>query len=343
MLRMSLSLVASFFIVLVFGKYLISFLKSRGLVQYIYKLGPSHEDKQGTPIMGGFMFVFVTVLFSLLLHKGTFSIHFDFTIALLLFSILCLVIGFLDDYTKAKQKRNLGLTATQKLIGQTIIAVVFSAYCCFQPNIGSKLLIPFTTIFVDLGIFYIPIMSIVIIFIVNSANIQDGMDGLLSSVSVVGFLSWAIIILSLVQMNALLNNYDIAMSYQNVAILSIAIAGGCLGFLRYNYYPAKVFMGDTGSMFLGAASVGIAMVTRLPLLLLLVFCTPIISSMSVIIQRVYFKLTHGKRIFKMSPVHHHFEKSGYNETQVITMYAVFTTILSVLAIFSIYGFTTSIF
>ncbi len=186
-------------------------------------------------------------------------------------------------------------------------------------------------------------MSLVIIFIVNSANIQDGMDGLLSSVSVVGFLSWAILILSLIQMNALLSNYDLAMSYQNVAIFSIAIAGGCLGFLRFNYYPAKVFMGDTGSMFLGAASVGIAMVIKMPLLLLFVFVTPIASSLSVIIQRVYFKVTHGKRIFKMSPIHHHFEKSGYSETQVIMMYAVFTTILSVLAIFSIYGFTTSIF
>ncbi len=343
MLRMSLSLVASFLLVALLGKYLINFFKSKGLVQYIYELGPAHEKKQGTPIMGGFMFVCVSIVLSLLLHKGTYAFNFDFTIVLILFCLLCLAIGFVDDYTKAKQKRNLGLTATQKLIGQTLIAVLFSVYCYFQPNIGSEILIPFTSIFFDLGIFYIPIMSLVIIFIVNSANIQDGMDGLLSSVSVVGFLSWAILILSLIQMNALLSNYDLAMSYQNVAIFSIAIAGGCLGFLRFNYYPAKVFMGDTGSMFLGAASVGIAMVIKMPLLLLFVFVTPIASSLSVIIQRVYFKVTHGKRIFKMSPIHHHFEKSGYSETQVIMMYAVFTTILSVLAIFSIYGFTTSIF
>ncbi|NMD38858.1 MAG: phospho-N-acetylmuramoyl-pentapeptide-transferase [Christensenellaceae bacterium] len=343
MLRMSLSLVASFLLVFIIGKHLIKFFKAKGLVQYIYELGPDHESKQGTPSMGGFMFIIVSVLISFLLHKGTYNLNFDFTIILTLFCLLCSAIGFVDDYTKAKQKRNLGLTAKQKLIGQSLIAVLFSIYCYFQPNIGSKILIPFTAIFFDLGIFYIPIMSFVIIFIVNSANIQDGMDGLLSSVSVVGFISWAIVILSLLQMNALLNNYDLAMSYQNVAIFSIAIAGGCLGFLRYNYYPAKVFMGDTGSMFLGAASVGIAMIIKMPLLLLFVFVTPIISSLSVIIQRVYFKATKGKRIFKMSPIHHHFEKSGYSETQVIMMYAVFTTILSVLAIFSIYGFTTSIF
>lgn len=343
MIRMGLALILSLISVLLTGKYLIKFLKLQGIGQTTYELGPDHKQKDGTPIMGGFLFIYSSAIFSLLLHKGAINIQDDFTIIMLVFSVACMLIGFVDDFIKAVKKRNLGLNATQKLIFQTIFAVAFSCYCYFNDNIGSAIYIPFTTEVWDLNIFYIPLMTLTVIFVVNSANIQDGMDGLLSSVSIVGFLCWGFIALSYLQMNAFNVGPWASTAYQNIAIFSFALAGGCMGFLKFNYYPAKTFMGDTGSMYLGAATVAIAMTLRQPLLLLMIYITPIMSSLSVIIQRIYFKATKGKRLFKMSPIHHHFEKSGMSETQVIMLYIIITTVFSVLAVLSVYGITTTVY
>lgn len=343
MIRMGFALVLSLLSVLATGKYLIKFLKLQGIGQTTYELGPDHKQKDGTPIMGGFLFIYSSAIFSLILHKGAISTEDDFLIVILVFCVACMLIGFIDDFIKAVKKRNLGLKASQKLIFQTIFAVAFSCYCYFNKNIGSVIYIPFTTSAWDLGVFYIPLMIITIIFIVNSANIQDGMDGLLSSVSIVGFLCWGFIALSYLQMHTFNIGPWASTAYQNIAIFSFAIAGGCMGFLKFNYYPAKTFMGDTGSMYLGAATVAIALTLKQPLLLLLIYITPIASSLSVIIQRIYFRATNGKRLFKMSPIHHHFEKSGMSETQVIMMYTIITTVFSVLAVLSVYGITTTIY
>lgn len=341
MIRMSLALILSVISVLLTGKYFIRFLKLQGIGQTTYAKGPDHKQKDGTPIMGGFLFIYSSAIFSLVLHKGTFLPKDDFILVTLIFSIACMLVGFVDDFIKAIKKRNLGLNGIQKLVFQFAFAIAFACYCYFNTNIGSKIYIPFSTHMWDLGIAYIPLMTLAIVFIVNSANIQDGMDGLLSSVSVVGFLCWGFISLSYLQMHAFNIGPWASTAYQNIAILSFALAGGCMGFLRFNYYPAKTFMGDTGSMYLGAVTAAIALVLRHPLLLLLIYITPVLSSLSVILQRYYYKATHGKRIFIMSPVHHHFEKSGMSETQVIMMYLIVTTIFSVLAVLSIYGITTT--
>lgn len=343
MIRMSLALLISVFAVLLTGNSFIKFLRFSGLRQTMNELGPEeHLHKQGTPIMGGFLFIYSSILLSFLLHKDSFDPRYDFTLAMGIFTIGTMMIGFVDDFIIASKGKNLGLTASQKLIAQTVVALAFSAYCYFNENIGSAILIPFTTIYWDLGVLYIPLMSLTILFIVNSANLQDGMDGLLSSVSVVSFIALGLITLSFLQKYAITISPSASNAYLNMGIFSFALAGGCMGFLRFNYFPAKTFMGDTGSMFLGASAVGLAMVLRLPLLLLFVFFTPIMSSVTVIIQRVYFKLTKGKRLFKFTPIHHQFQKGGMSEPQVVALYAIVTTILSLLAILSVYGITTSV-
>lgn len=343
MIRMSIALILSLISVLLTGKYFIKFLRLQGIGQTVYELGPDHKSKNGTPIMGGFLFIYSSVILSLVLHKGSFSSSKDFLIVILVFSIACMLIGFVDDFIKAVKKRNLGLNAKQKLIFQIIFATGLTLYCYFNNDIGSAIYIPFSSKTWDLGFAYIPLMILTIVFVVNSANIQDGMDGLLTSVSVVGFISWGFIALSYIQMHVFNLGPWASTAYQNIAIFSFALAGGCMGFLKFNYFPAKTFMGDTGSMYLGAATVSIALALRQPLLLLMIYITPILSSLSVILQRIYFRATGGKRIFLMSPVHHHFEKKGLKETQVIMLYTIVTTIFSVLAVLSIYGMTTSVY
>ena len=229
------------------------------------------------------------------------------------------------------------MTPWQKIAGQVLVAVGFTLWCYFHPMIGSKIWVPFANVEWDLGVWYIPLMSVTIIFMVNSANLQDGLDGLLSSVASIGSAAWGIMALFFFTAVSALNNAEMNNNYYAVAIFALAVAGSCMGFLRFNHYPAKIFMGDTGSMFIGGATVGMAMVLRQPLMLILIAFTMICSSLSVMIQVTYFKATHGKRIFKMSPIHHHFELCGYSETQIVSMYAVVTGILSLVAILSLNG------
>lgn len=338
MLRIIIAIFISFVGVLLLGKPFLAYLKKQSIGQTMYELGPdTHMHKQGTPIMGGFLFIFFTYLCSIALHKGSFFPGIDYIFAILLFALSSLLVGFFDDRIKAYKKQNMGLSAKQKLVLQFAGAFVFSLYCFFNKNIGSSIFIPFFNTFVNLGMFYIPIVTLLIVFIVNSANIQDGMDGLLTSVSSVGMLTWGIIsVLAIIVVDKSIFPAS-SDAYLNLAIMCFSLFAACIAFLKYNYYPAKTFMGDTGSMFLGAISVAMALVLRQAFLLLFIFITPIASSLSVIIQRVYFKLSHGKRIFKMSPVHHHFEKCGYSETQVICMYVVITALCCAIAIISMFA------
>lgn len=335
MLRLLLALVLSVVAMLLIGPRVLPILRKLKFGQTIYELGPqNHKVKQGTPTMGGLMFVAVTTVVALLVH-GTWLGISDFTIALVMVSLLSMLIGFVDDYIKVVKKRNLGLIWWQKIIGQVIVCVAFSIYCYMHPMVGSKLLIPFFNVEWDLGIFYVPLMSVVMIFMINSANLQDGLDGLLSSVTIVSSVTWAIMALFVVMATSATMSPEMNANYQNLAIYAMALAGGCIGFLRFNHYPALVFMGDTGSMFIGGAAVGLAMLLRMPIFMILVLFTLIMSSLSVIMQRIYFKLTHGKRIFKMSPIHHHFELCGMSEKKIVAMYAVVQTILCVIALLSL--------
>ena len=334
MYRMIGALLLSAAIALITGPKLIRFLKKLHFGQTIYELGPAHQQKQGTPVMGGLMMAAGIVAASLVFHPAHWNGAWDFILPLLAVSLLSMGVGFADDFIKAVKKRHDGLSPWQKIAGQVIVAVGFSVYCYFHPAVGSRIWIPFIGKDWDLGLFYIPLMSLLTIFIVNSSNLQDGLDGLLGTVSAVGSSAWTVICLLLMLVPAL-NGVADRNGAETAGVFMISMAGACVGFLRYNRYPAKTFMGDTGSMLLGGGMAATALLLRMPLLLLLIFFTPIMSSISVILQRYYFKLTHGKRIFLMSPIHHHFEKKGYSETQIVSMYAGVTLILSMIAILSI--------
>ena len=338
MQRMICALILSIALVLLTAPKVIPWLRKLKFGQTIYDLGPAaHKAKQGTPTMGGLMVAASVVVCGLLLHpKGWYGTQ-DFMLALLAISVLSMLVGFADDYIKVAKKRSLGLTGWQKIAGQVIIAVGFSAYCAWHPQVGTSILVPFFNVEWELGWCYIPLMSLVIIFMINSANLQDGLDGLLSGVTVVGSVAWGMMALIFMTAVSAMNNVMYTDNYYAVAIFAMAVCGAAMGFLRFNHYPASVFMGDTGSMFIGGATVGMAMLLRQPIMLALIAFTMVCSSLSVIIQRIYFKVTHGKRIFKMSPIHHHFELSGYSETQICAMYAVVTGVLSLIAVLSLYG------
>ena len=320
---------------LLIGPRLICYLKKLHFGQTIYELGPSHQQKQGTPVMGGLMMAAGILLGSLICHPGKWDGIWDFVFPLLLVSFLSMAVGFADDYIKAVKKRHDGLSPWQQIAGQVVVSLGFSLYCYFSPRVGSAIRIPFTGAEWDLGIFYIPLMTLLVIFIVNSSNLQDGLDGLLGTVTAISSSAWAVICMILVVVSELTGRENPASGTATIGVFAMSMAGGCIGFLRFNRYPAKTFMGDTGSMLLGGGTVAMAMLLRMPLLLLLIFFTPIMSSVSVILQRYYYKLTHGKRIFLMSPIHHHFEKKGYTETQIVSMYAGITLLLSLIAVLGV--------
>ena len=332
MLRMILALILSAAIVLLTGPKLIAWLRKLKLGQTMYELGPqSHLKKQGTPIMGGLCIALGCVV-AFIVCGATLG-AWDHMLALLFVALGSMAVGFGDDWIKMVKKRHEGLKPMQKIIGQAAVCIGFACYCYFHPEVGSKVIVPFVNIEWDLGIFYIPLLALTVLFMVNSANLQDGLDGILSSVTAVGSIGWASIAL-------IAATTAFAAENNTIAVFALALCGACIGFLRFNHYPATVFMGDTGSMFIGGAVVGMAMLLRQPFLLLLIGFTMVMSSVSVILQRYYFKLTRKltgtpKRLFKMSPIHHHFEMCGMKETQIVLMYAIVTLALSVIAVVSV--------
>ncbi len=335
MLKLILALILSLAGVLVLGPRVIPVLRKLKFGQTVYELGPqSHKTKQGTPTMGGLMFVLTTCL-AAAVFTGNWYGKWDFTLALIGVSLLTMLVGFVDDYIKVVKKRNLGLIWWQKVVAQVVISLAFSWYCYRSPMVGSSVIVPFFNVEWDLGVFYVPLMTLAMIFMVNSANLQDGLDGLLSSVSVIGSSAWGLIAVFVTLAGASVLTPETMGNYQHLAIFAMALAGSCMGFLRFNHYPALVFMGDTGSMFIGGAMVGMSMLLRMPIYWLLICFTMFASSMSVIIQRIYFKATHGKRIFKMSPIHHHFELSGMTEQQIVAMYSIVEGLLCLISLFSL--------
>ena len=359
MLRMILALVLAAAIVLLTGPHFIAWLRKLKLGQTIYELGPeSHKKKQGTPIMGG-LFIALGCVAAFVVAGVTLG-AWDHMLALLFVSLGSMAVGFGDDWIKMVKKRHEGLTPWQKIIGQAIVCVGFACYCYFHPEIGSKVHIPFTGIMWDLDIFYIPLLALTVLFMVNSANLQDGLDGILSTVTAVGSIGWAAI--ALIAVSSLTGlargaSYGIPLvdypemtdaaaianlqgTYNTIAVFALALCGACIAFLRFNHYPATIFMGDTGSMFIGGAVVGMAMLLREPFLLLLIGFTMVMSSVSVILQRYYYKATRKifgepRRLFKMSPIHHHFEKCGMKETSIVLMYGIVTAVLTAVAVFAI--------
>ena len=320
MKNMGYALLAAFLIGAAAGKVLLPVLYRLKFRQIIYELAPEeHQKKQGTPTMGGFVIAAASLASLFFCGAGE---ERRMLAACLLMAFGNLAIGFADDMTKIRRKKNGGLSPRQKLICQTALALLFSFWCSRQSGVGTAIGIPFLHRQLDLGLLYVPLMTFVIVGTTNSANLLDGLDGLLSSVALADFVTLAVLCAA-------------ARAF-GLGAGCAALAGGCMAFLLYNGYPAKMFMGDTGSMFIGGAVASAAVLLRQPLILVLIAFWMMMSSVSDLIQFAYFRATHGKRIFKMAPIHHHFEKCGMHEAKIVTMYLVTTVALCVLALLGLF-------
>jgi len=323
------SIIISFFMALVIGVVIIPMLRRLKFGQQVRDDGPkTHLKKAGTPTMGGIIILIPISIVSVILSKGPL----DFTLAAVLVTLGFGIIGFMDDFIKIMKRRSLGLRAYQKLIAQIAIGVVFSFYA--YRNIGSSIIVPFTQLEWDLGLLYIPAMTFIIIGTVNSVNFTDGLDGLASGVTLIVAAALSIIAGSMASIMREEGMEYIAANYGNLMVFAGALAGACLGFIRFNAYPAQVFMGDTGSMGLGGAVAALSVLLRIPLLLPIIGGIYMAETLSVIIQVISFRLT-GKRVFRMSPLHHHFELSGMGETKVVTMFMIATTLLCLIGLLAV--------
>ncbi len=304
----------SLIIALALGPLVIRELKKFHARQSEREEGPeSHKYKAGTPTMGGILILTALVVSCLIFNPV------DLRKGLALFLTLGHgIIGFLDDSIKAVKHRNLGLTAKQKLAGQFVMAAVFCFILKEYLNFPTTVWIPFTTWNVDLGMLYYVFVFVMIVGTSNAVNLTDGLDGLAAGSCAITSVAYVVI--------------SVALGYVNFAVFSAALTGACLGFLFYNQHPAKMFMGDTGSLALGGALAAMAILTKTELLLIIAGGLYVIEALSVIIQVVSFK-TRGVRVFKMSPIHHHFELSGWSEVKVVTVFWSFSAIMAILSIF----------
>lgn len=308
-----LSIVAAFLFSLILGPIFIPLLRRFKFGQSIREEGPkSHQKKAGTPTMGGIMIVIALTISALIFANRNMDLF------LLLFVTLGFgLIGFLDDFIKIYYKRNLGLTSAQKLLGQLIVASIFYLLLA-KTGISTEVSIPIADVNFDMGWLYFPFVLFILVGSSNGVNLTDGLDGLLSGVSAIAFGAYICIALSL-------SKYDIA-------IFSAAVVGALLGFLVYNAHPAKVFMGDTGSLALGGAIAAIAIMTKTEILLIIIGGVYVIETLSVMIQVVSFK-TRGKRVFRMSPIHHHFELLGWSEWKVVTRFWLVGLIFAIIGVY----------
>ena len=319
-----------------FGLWLIPFLRKIHFGQTILEEGPAwHKSKQGTPIMGGFLFIAGSVIGTLVGYiawrmttAADYNTADDFRtgglrlLAVVMFSLLYSAsCGFTDDYIKAVKKQNLGLKSKQKIAFQVVFCAAFLAILYALGDHETTIDLIFTKL--NLGIFYYPVMMLFMIYVINVVNLTDGIDGLCGSVTVVSMLVLTVLCAIL--------------SYRELSLYAITIAGGCIGFLIWNFHPAKCFMGDTGSMYLGGAFAAIGVACRMHLLLVLVGIVYILDGLSVVIQVLYFKYTkkkngEGKRIFKMSPIHHHFELCKWSEYKIVLVFSLVGLIFGGLAL-----------
>ena len=329
----------SFVIAGVSGIFLVPFLHKIKFGQPIKTVdGPKwHAKKQGTPTMGGFMFIISTVITAIAgywIYRWKVGIDttdkksfypFYLMLGCILFSAAFGIIGFIDDYTKVARKKNDGLTPWQKIVLQLLFSVGFLAVIHFFGDGETRIDLGFWKS-PSLGIFYYILMMAVIIYLTNAVNLTDGVDGLCGSVTFVAMLIFTVCCTILKK--------------DEMTCFTMALAGGCLGFLLWNLNPAKCFMGDTGSMFLGAAVTGVGLILHKHLLLILVALVYILEALSVMIQVTYFKYTkkkygEGRRIFKMTPIHHHFEMSGFSEYKIVISFSLFGMIFGVLGIITL--------
>ena len=324
-MRYLISFLVAFAASALIGRFLIPWLHALKAGQSIKEIGPVwHMAKQGTPTMGGIMFIagiFIAILvtgwqdFS----QGRFGALFVF-----LFALVFGVIGFLDDFMKVKYHKNEGLTAPQKFLLQLAAAIVFTVLLRYTGYLTPDLYIPFFNVSFQLPwAVYMVFAAFVIVATVNAVNLTDGVDGLATGVT----LPVALFFLAV----------SLMWKITDLSIFAAALVGGLCAFLIYNFHPAKVFMGDTGSLFLGGTVCGLAFALDIPLIIVLVGIIYLLESLSDIIQVTYFKLTHGKRIFRMAPLHHHFEMGGWSEEKLFTVFTLVTLVCCVLAYFGVMG------
>mgnify|MGYP004511059955 FL=1 len=308
-------------------RWLIPVLKSHKMGQKILDIGPRwHKSKEGTPTMGGLAFLIVSavIMAGVAAFAAAQGWNEAWTAAFLGYGLALAngAIGIFDDYTKLVHKQNEGLTPKQKLLLQLLAAGLYLFGMRAAGLLETTLYIPYAGIEWELGIFYYIFALILICGVVNAVNLTDGIDGLASCVTAAVAAFFAVC--SFVAYRA-----DTAA----FTVLPALICGICLGFLVYNYYPARVFMGDTGSLFLGGAVVAMAFIINNPLIIVVAGLLYIIECVSVMLQVLYFKCTHGKRLFRMAPIHHHFEKGGWSEPKVVAVFTVFTVCMCVIAFF----------
>lgn len=308
----------SFAICVILCPIMIPFLKRMKFGQQVRNDGPrSHVKKTGTPTMGGIV-ILLSVTLTAVIYIGKEKEMIPVLFATVGFGL----IGFLDDYLKIVMQRSMGLKPWQKLFGQLIVTGIFAYYLKNFTEIGTAMLIPFTGGFqggkyLDTTYFYIPLLFLVMLGTVNGANFTDGLDGLASSVTLLIATFFSVVAIAI---------------HSGISHITLAVTGGLLGFLLFNVYPARVFMGDTGSLALGGFVAASAYMLRLPLFILIVGLVYLAEVLSVIIQVGYYKLSGGRRIFKMAPVHHHFELSGWPETKVVAIFSILTAILCLIAL-----------
>ncbi len=305
----------AFLIAALAGPVIIPFLHRLKFGQSIREEGPSwHQKKSGTPTMGGIIFIAAATVAALICARG------EVMLAVLGCSLCFGVIGFIDDFIKVILKRNLGLRSMEKLVLQILVSVVFTVVLYYNSIIDSRILLPFTDWQLPLGYLYIPAAVFVMVGFNNAVNLTDGLDGLAATVTAIVCLFIA------------------AAAYVKgipaLSILAFAIFGGVCGFLLFNHYPAKVFMGDTGSLFLGGFVSASAILLKMPVIFVLAGFIYVAEALSVVLQVISFKTT-GKRIFKMSPIHHHYEMCGLKEKQIVFRFSLVTAIGCVIAFLAI--------
>jgi phospho-N-acetylmuramoyl-pentapeptide-transferase len=322
MIRTIISFIVAFGVTALIGRFLIPWLRALKAGQTIKEIGPKwHMSKQGTPTMGGIMFI-IGILVAIVPLGWSDFLAGDFTaLFVYLFALIFAGIGFVDDFCKVKYHKNEGLTAAQKFLLQLAVAIAYVVLLRYTGHISNALYIPFVNVTVQLPwVVYMALAAFIIVGCDNSVNLTDGVDGLCTGVTMAVALFFTAVALTWGRTGA--------------GVLSAAMFGGLCAFLIYNFHPAKVFMGDTGSLFLGGLVCGLAFALDIPLVLILVGIIYICETMSDIIQVTYFKLTHGKRIFRMAPLHHHLEMGGWSE---VKLFCVFTGITALCCILAYWG------
>ena len=322
MTRMIITVVGAYLLTLILGRVLLPVLRALKAGQSIRDVGPTwHNYKSGTPMMGGLFFI-ISAVICLVCNIGFMK---EYSVFYTLLLTLCFgAVGFMDDFFKMKKKQNMGLSSLQKALLQMAVSALYLYIMYRQGAMNCDLYIPFVNVTVPVHpLVYIFFAMFVMVGCDNAVNLNDGVDGLCASVTLPVMVFFAVV--------AFLSGKV------ELALLPAALVGGLLAYLVYNFHPAQVFMGDTGSLFLGGVVCALAFALDMPLILILVGFVYIVETLSVILQVGYFKLTHGKRIFKMAPIHHHYEMCGWSEEKIVFVFAGVSALMCIIAWFGVSG------